>query len=80
MVLSGEEPWTGKDTTESNHKTRPGKTLLGTAGPGFVMQVSVRQRLIELEFEFGNGFRNGGIEPAGLIEFEEALERPSHLE
>ena len=42
----------------------------GTAGPGSVGQVSVRQRLIELEFR--NGFRIGGVESAGLIELEEA--------
>ena len=45
----------------------------GTAGPGSVGQVSVRQRLIELEFR--NGFWIGGVEPAGLIEREEALRR-----
>ena len=45
----------------------------GTAGPGSVGQVSVRQRLIELEFR--NGFRIGGVESAGLIELEEALRR-----
>ena len=45
----------------------------GTAGPGSVGQVSVRQRLIELEFR--NGFRIGGVEAAGLIEGEEALGR-----
>ena len=38
--------------------------------------LSVRQRLIELEF--GNGFRIGRVEPAGLIELENALgRRPS---
>ena len=35
--------------------------------------LSVRQRLIELEF--GNGFRIGGVEPAGLIELEDARPR-----
>ncbi len=33
--------------------------------------VSVGQRLIELKFR--NGFRIGGVEPAGLIELEDAL-------
>ena len=38
--------------------------------------LSVWQRLIELEFR--NGLRIGGVEFAGLIEFEEALgRRPS---
>ena len=45
----------------------------GTAGPGSVGQVSVRQRLIELDLR--NGFRIGGVESAGLIELEEALRR-----
>ena len=45
----------------------------GTAGPGSVGQLSVGQRLIELEFR--NGFRNGGVESAGLIELEEARPR-----
>ena len=49
----------------------------GTAGPGSVGQVSLglsqsaTDRLIELEF--GNRFRIGRVEPAGLIEREEAL-------
>ncbi len=43
---------------------------------GSVGLLSVRQRLIELEFR--NGFRIGGVEPAGLIEPENALgRRPS---
>ncbi len=38
--------------------------------------LSVGQRLIELKFR--NGFRIGGVEPAGLIELEDALgRRPS---
>ena len=45
----------------------------GTAGPGSVGQVSVWQRLIELEFR--NGFRIGGVESAGLIELKDALRR-----
>ena len=51
----------------------------GTAGPGSVGQVSVGQRLIELEGTaqsvVRNGFRIGGVEPAGLIELEDALGR-----
>ena len=51
----------------------------GTAGPGSVGQVSVRQRLIELEGTarsgFRIGFRIGGVESAGLIELGEALRR-----
>ena len=52
--------------------------MRGWAGDGErirprVGQVSVRQRLIELEFR--NGFRIGGVESAGLIELEEALRR-----
>ena len=51
----------------------------GTAGPGSVGQVSVRQRLIELEGTarsvVRNGFRMGGVESAGLIELEEARPR-----
>ena len=48
----------------------------GRQVPWSIGQVSVRQRLIELEFR--NGFRLGGIESVGLIEFEEALgRRPS---
>ena len=51
----------------------------GTAGPGSVGQVSVRQRLIELEGTarsvVRNGFRIGGVESAGLIELGEALRR-----
>ena len=51
----------------------------GTAGPGSVGQVSVWQRLIELEFR--NGFRIGGVESAGLlIEREEALGRQAQAE
>ena len=43
---------------------------------GMEVVLSVRQRLIELEF--GNGFRIGRVEPAGLIELENALgRRPS---
>ncbi len=48
----------------------------GTEGPWSVGQVSVWERLIE--FEFGSGFWIGGVEPADLIEREEALgRRPS---
>ena len=52
--------------------------MRGWAGDGErirprVGQVSVRQRLIELEFR--NRFRIGGVESAGLIELEEALRR-----
>ncbi len=46
---------------------------VGDGGFWSVGQVSVRQRLIELEFR--NGFRIGGVESAGLIELEEALRR-----
>ncbi len=45
---------------------------VGDGRSGSVGQVSVRQRLIELDSR--NGFRIGGVEPAGLIELEEALE------
>ena len=48
----------------------------GTADPVSVGQLSVRQRLIKLEFR--NGFRIGGVEPTALIEREDALgRRPS---
>ena len=43
----------------------------GAERPGSVGQVSVRQRLIELEFR--NGFRIGGVERTGLIELEDTL-------
>ncbi len=44
-----------------------------TEDPWWVGQVSVGQRLIELEFR--NRLRIGEVEPAGLIEREEALGR-----
>jgi hypothetical protein len=53
---------------------RRGRQVRGPVG-----QVSVRQRLIELEGTarsvVRNGFRIGGVESAGLIELEEALRR-----
>jgi len=50
---------------------------VGDGGMGSVL--SVGQRLIE--FKFRNGFRIGRVEPAGLIELEQALgRRPSGRE